>query len=95
VIGIRSEFEDIEITKKGQVILKRVTLVLFFYFIIISGLHFRQVHLEHKYEQLKAELIYRVRGQREYQELLNREEFLKVLVEDETWNYFSDSEHSQ
>jgi hypothetical protein len=82
MIGVRSEFEDYEITKRGQTILKWVMFVLFFYFVIITALYTRHVYIEYRTKQLQQEMLHLIYGQQEYEKYLAREEMLKKLLEE-------------
>jgi hypothetical protein len=82
MIGVRSEFEDYEITKRGQTILKWVMFVLFFYFVIITALYTRHVYIEYRTKELQQEMLHLIYGQQEYEKYLAREEMLKKLLEE-------------
>ena len=82
MIGVRSEFEDYEITKRGQTILKWVMFVLFFYFVFITAVYARQAYIEYRTEQLQQEMLHLIYGQQEYDKYLAREEMLKKLLEE-------------
>ena len=82
MIGVRSEFENYEITKRGQTILKWVMFVLFFYFVIITALYTRHVYIEYRTKQLQQEMLHLIYGQQEYEKYLAREEMLKKLLEE-------------
>ena len=82
MIGVRSEFEDYEITKRGQTILKWVMFVLFFYFVIITALYTRHVYIEYRTKELQQEMFSLPPGQQEYEKYLAREEMLKKLLEE-------------
>jgi hypothetical protein len=82
MIGVRSEFEDYEITKRGQTILKWVMFVLFFYFVFITALYTRHVYIEYRTKQLQQEMLHLIYGQQEYEKYLAREEMLKKLLEE-------------
>ena len=82
MIGVRSEFEDYEITKRGQTILKWVMFVLFFYVVFITALFTSPDNIAHRTKQLQQEILYLIYGQQEYDKYLAREEMLKKLLEE-------------